>query len=152
MKKCSKCQRELPLGLFYKNTRAAGRPVYGDGLQGICKSCVKLRRQSRGDWVNVTNRKRRSYNVQVMNQTYWNNKCKEHKLDGKEVRGIFESQNRKCFYCDIELNGKNSHIEHYYPKKNDKIVIACVDCNHLKWMRNGDEFIEFLKEYISRFS
>ena len=60
--------------------------------------------------------------------------------------------NEKCFYCKTDVISSNLHVDHFYPQKEDKLVIACQDCNRLKWQRNGKEFMDFLKNYISRFS
>ena len=101
---------------------------------------------------------KRDSDQKELNNAWWERKVHYYKwklksnTDYREVITIFNNQNKKCFYCNLELRtAEQIHLEHYYPKSDKKIVISCPDCNRLKWRKNGDEFIAFLKEYISRF-
>lgn len=143
---CTKCNKKLPLTSFHKDNN---RP---DGFLSNCVNCRKSYRMKHKDKEKVTRQKWEQKSRISMDDSWWRKISRYHHLDYVKIKSIFEKQNKKCFYCKIELSYKNLHIEHYYPKKNDKIVIACCDCNRLKWRRNGDEFINFLKEYITRFS
>lgn len=146
MKKCLQCKEELPATYFHHDKSKS------DGLKIYCIPCVRAQRAKRGrphERKKAVNWLKR--NREAMTDKWWKKISHYHGLDFRVVMQIFESQERKCFYCKISLDYKNLHIEHYYPKKKDRIVIACADCNRLKWGKDGDEFIIFLKEYISRF-
>ena len=135
MKKCSMCKEEFPISFFYTDkTRVAG-------VNHRCKSCDKklvVRRITK--------------NRLNMNDTYWRLCGRQHKVDGYLLKNIFQKQDKKCFYCRCNVAAKNLHFDHFYPKQKSKIVIACSDCNRLKWERDGIQFMIFIKEYISRFS
>ena len=92
----------------------------------------------------------RNKNRKECNIFFWRRGAIRHKLIAEDLVKQFEIQDKKCFYCKVDLTADNLQIEHYYPK-GTKIVISCKDCNRLKWSKNGDEFIKFIHEYISRF-
>ncbi len=150
-KQCSQCKEELSLDNFYKDS------THKDGLTNVCKKCwnkktIENRKKRGREHENLVVRIKEEFNRQQLNDQHWKKICKFHNLDYREIKKLYKEQNGKCYYCTTNLTGYNIHIEHYYPKRNDKIVLACCDCNRLKWQRTGDEFIVFLKEYISRFS
>ncbi len=161
MKKCDRCNIELPINLFHKDKT---RP---DGLLRYCKSCLKIARTKRIEKEREWARNWEAKNRAEMNEHYLKKVVKFHRYKtartksgryGKynvtveRIQRLMLSQKGKCYYCKVVLNGGNMHVEHFYPRSNYKIVLSCADCNRLKWTKNGDEFILFLKEYISRFS
>lgn len=145
MKYCTGCDKTLPVSYFHMNRSTK------DGLGSQCKECRKTFRNANKPRYNEVRRLAEVRDREEMNDRFWKKTSKYHHLDWITVRQIYSDQNKKCFYCKIEIKAGNLHLEHYYPKRTDRIVIACADCNRLKWQRNGDEFIEFLKEYTSRF-
>lgn len=112
------------------------------------------RKRYRSNTTIVKNRssKWRIKNRESLNLFHWNKLAYNHNLKGMDLQKQFIEQDKKCFYCKIDIDNKNlPSVEHYTPKSNIKIVISCKDCNRLKWDRNGDDFLIFIKEYISRF-
>lgn len=159
MKICGRCKKNLLIESFGKDKRRK------DGLMRMCKECVRIQyikvqkpyRQKKREHIRFMEREREARNREKMNHFYFKKLTKFHwqknkrKISVEEVQSMLIQQNKKCFYCKVELTGSNLHIEHYYPKSNDKIVLACADCNRLKWTKTGDEFFIFIKEYVSRF-
>ena len=152
MKECNHCHNILSLSDYFRNK------TQKDGLQRYCKSCGRGMRIKCYETTRARVRIKMKEDRDKMNDSWWERKVHYYKwknkedIDYKEVKRIFEEQDRKCFYCHFLLETSDQvHLEHYYPKNNSKIVIACPDCNRLKWKKNGDEFKVFLKEYISRF-
>jgi RNase P subunit RPR2 len=146
------CDRDLPLNSFHVDSSRK------DKLRIYCIPCAKIKRVNYRDTANRATVIREKRDRDAMNDRWWRKKVRYHRwngtldLDFVQVKAIFDKQDKRCLYCKIILIGENLCIEHFYPQRKDKIVIACNDCNRLKWRRSGDEFIEFLKEYISRFS
>lgn len=142
---CSGCEKLLTLESYHHSyTRK-------DGYLTRCKSCQRKYRIDNRLRLNEQRKLLERQDRIERNDRYWKKTAKYHHLNWKEIKEIFSRQGKKCFYCKISLETGNLHLEHYYPKRKDKIVIACADCNRLKWRRDGDEFQVFLKEYISRF-
>mgnify|MGYP001585282841 CR=1 FL=1 len=144
MKTCKSCNEAKNLNQFHKDLTKK------DGVYSKCKHCEhsfylknKQRIIKRGcAW--------RKKNRDELNIFFWRKGALRHKTSGEELQKQFFIQDKKCFYCGIELNGDNLQIEHYNPKDKNKLVISCCDCNRLKWNRKGDDFIKFLQEYKLR--
>ena len=101
---------------------------------------------------NKRNREYYKKNKKVANLYYWKLLAKHHELKGEDLQEQYIRQEEKCFYCKVQLDDKNEPcVEHYYPKNNSRIVISFKHCNRLKWDMTGDEFLIFVREYISRF-
>jgi hypothetical protein len=151
-RECFKCHNILESDSFYKNNGKWAQ----DKLKGLtrwCKDCMRKQRLKRGvDHENEVSRIRDAKHRDAMDEQYWKKLSKFHHLNYLKVIEQFNKQNKLCYYCKVPVTGKNLNIDHYYPRKDDKIVIACVECNRLKWNTNGDEFIVFLREYVSRFN
>lgn len=77
-------------------------------------------------------------------------------MTGQDIKSHYDLQDKKCIYCSVELFD-NFHVDHKVPTSLggentiSNICIACPDCNRMKHTRNHDEFIQFLKQYTSRF-
>ena len=75
----------------------------------------------------------------------------------QDLVAIFEQQNGSCAYCGLVLTPKNLAVDHAHPRCRgggygvDNLLMACDDCNRLKWSRTEVEFRDFLKEYVKRF-
>lgn len=153
MKICNHCKKELSIDNYHHDYSQK------DTYSKTCKQCRKTWRDAKGlEHQRKVNRIREKRDREEMNDKYWkkmvrfhNWRAKNKELDYLKIKTIFQGQKEKCFFCGVKLNSDNLNLEHYYPKRSDKIVISCCDCNRLKWQRNGDDFKNFLKEYISRF-
>ncbi len=79
--------------------------------------------------------------------------CKPQDLAKK-----YREQEGKCRYCGVDLNSSNTGVDHSVPLSRggdhvtSNLSLVCVDCNSLKAARNPDEFVEFLRDYVSRFA
>ncbi len=141
------CKMVFPLTSFYRDKYKK------DGYKVYCKTCDgSFHRNLDKDFLNNRLRKRRELNRAEMNESYWKRIGRRHNASWQLLKSLYEEQEKKCFYCKDSVDYKNLHIDHFYPQKSDKLVIACQDCNRLKWQRNGEEFMSFIKIYISRFS
>ena len=151
-RECFKCHQVLPFTAFFKDNG----PWMKDKRKGLtqwCKKCIREQRLKRGrEHENAVSRARDARHREAMSDQYWKKIAKFHHLPYERVKNLWDEQKGKCYYCHIALNGNNLNIEHYYPRDPIKIVLSCVDCNTLKWDKDGDEFIVFLKEYVSRFN
>jgi len=146
-KKCTMCKMMFPLTSFYRDKYKK------DGYKSYCKTCDgSFQRNLDKEFLNNRVRKRLKENRIEMNDSYWKRIARRHKTCSELLKSIYVEQNKKCFYCKIDITSSILHVDHFYPQKSDKLVIACQDCNRLKWQRNGNEFMNFLKNYISRFS
>ena len=146
-KKCTMCKMMFPLTSFYRDKYKK------DGYKVYCKTCDgSFHRNLDKNFLNERKRKRREKNRVEMNDSYWKRVGDRHKYHWEKLKAIYEEQEKKCFYCMTLVTSENLHVDHFYPQKSDKLVISCQDCNRLKWQRNGEEFMSFLKIYISRFS
>ena len=146
-KLCCMCKKNRRLTSFFRDKSKK------DGFKVYCKDCDNsFKRRIDKEFRNERSRKRLAINRNQMNDSYWKRISRRHCLPYELLKSIYRDQLEKCFYCFIYINSSNLHIDHYFPQSDLKIVIACEDCNRLKWQRNGDEFIFFLKSYISRFS
>src|SRR3990167_2953515 len=83
--------------------------------------------------------KLRKKNRQELNLGHWKKLAYYYKLNGEELQKQFLKQDKKCFYCKVAFDKKIApSVEHYFPRNNSRVVISCMDCNRLKWNRNGD--------------
>jgi hypothetical protein len=146
-KKCPMCKKILNIDKFYRDRSRK------TGYKSCCKTCDDGFKRNLGkDFLNARMRKRLALNRLEMNDSYWMRISRRHNLSKDLLKSIYMNQTEKCFYCKIHIDGTNLQVDHYYPQENTKIVISCADCNRLKWQKNGDEFILFLKTYILRFN
>ena len=146
-KLCSMCKLNLPFARFYKDRSKK------DGYKVYCKSCdTSFARRKDIEFLRERINRNHSRNRLEMNDSYWKRIARRHKVDAALLKSIYIDQHKKCFYCKVDLLAANLHVDHYYPKSSIKIVISCADCNRLKWQKNGDEFLVFIKTYINRFS
>ena len=148
MKKiCSKCNKEYLISNFYRDKYKK------DGYKSYCKTCDScFPRKIDKEYRNMRIRKRLAYNRDEMNDSYWSRISRRHKQSAEFFKNLYHKQSRKCYYCKVDVIASNLHVDHYYPQKDIKLVISCCDCNRLKWQKSGDEFLEFIKTYILRFS
>lgn len=141
------CKMMLPLTSFYRDKYKK------DGYKVYCKTCDgSFQRNLDKEFLNKRVRKRLKENRSQMNDSYWKRIGRRHKASWELLRSLYIEQDKNCFYCKTPVTNENLHVDHFYPQKSDKLVIACEDCNRLKWQRNGEEFMSFLKNYIARFS
>ena len=145
---CKRCNKLLPYSDFAKDLKSK------DCHRNICKICDNERIKAR-----------RIYNKLEKNSTWWN--CKANsvnkrgkknlpdKITGEDLYNIFIKQNKRCFYCNVDISDK-FQVEHIEPismgGKNiiSNICLSCEDCNRLKWDKSHKEFIMFLTEYANR--
>lgn len=145
-KQCSMCKKTLNINNFYRDKSRKS------GYKSYCKTCDNgFKRNLDKDFLSARIRKRHAINRSEMNDSYWKRISRRHNLSNDLLKSIYFHQNKKCFYCNILIDSSNLHVDHYYPQMNTKIVMSCADCNRLKWQKDGDEFILFLKTYILRF-
>ena len=146
-KKCTKCKKTLLITDFYRDK------CKKDGLKSYCKKCDALIAYRYGNQIyNKRKAKRRSINRTEMNDSYWKQLAARHQEKSESLKRLYESQFKLCYYCKIHIDGNNLQLDHYNPGSNEKLVLACSDCNRLKWHRQCDEFINFISSYIKRFS
>lgn len=150
-RRCSKCRETKNLTDFYRNR---AMPL---GRHYECKKCSDGRKNPKEFYrkhrVRLLEKFRvnRLKNKGELNIKYWTLLGRRHSISGDVLLKICEQQNKECFYCHIPLVNVVINIDHYTPKDSTKLVLTCSDCNRLKWERTGDEFQEFIKEYITRF-
>lgn len=70
-------------------------------------------------------------------------------------REIYNMTSGKCFYCGMELNFKDFHVDHFIAKSNggkdkNNRVPACPDCNLIKSDKSLDEFRKEIEEAINK--
>jgi hypothetical protein len=112
----------------------------------------RIRYQKNKDIISHRSTRIRTKNRIELNLYHWKRLASRHQLNGEELQKQFLTQEKRCFYCKVIFDEKNiPSVEHYFPGDNSKIVISCIYCNRLKWDKDGDNFILFLKEYVSRF-
>jgi len=150
MRKCYICKTSKNISEFYRDKYSK------NGFAFRCKDCDKVihREYYKKNKKVISERiqKWRLKNENEGNHHFWNRIAGRYGINGIDLQSQFLSQGSKCYYCNIKLKFKDVRVEHYYPKDKKRIVIACDDCNRLKWTRDGDEFKNFLKQYISRFT
>lgn len=120
-------------------------PLSKDGVANTCWSCKN--------------------NLEKLNinpdKFWWRRSCilsrsKTGKVSGKNLKYMFELQNRECLYCGIPLTQENLNIEHKTPlsrkglTKISNLSCTCFDCNQLKGIKTHEEFLIFLQLYIQR--
>lgn len=160
MKKCSKCQRQLPFDAFHIDKGHA------DGRASCCKQC-------RGEWVAARradvarynaeyyarNRERRIVEIHEYQQRHPEVKVKyRHSYRARKYQAggshtaadlvaIFEAQHGQCFYCDRQhLAACDGHFDHIIPLSRggsdgvENIVFACRPCNWSKHDRLPHEW------------
>lgn len=157
-KLCSKCKVEKHLSEF------ENRPDSKDGKRAYCRTC-KLK-QTKDAYS-----KRLSLNEMV----FWNTRssylnCGSGRRNGKaatkidnsskisaeSIKSLYE-QSPYCAYCKINLNKEEVVFDHKNPLCRDgshtieNLCVCCKDCNQLKSFRTQDEFLVFLKDYLTRF-
>lgn len=146
MKTCKSCNEAKNLDQFHKDISKK------DGVYSKCKSCEHLFYLKNRKKIIKRNLAWHKKNRQEVNIFFWRKGALRHGTSGEKLQKQYLLQEKKCYYCGIELIGNKLQIEHYNPKDNNRLVISCPDCNRLKWNRNGDDFIKFLQEYLSRFN
>jgi 5-methylcytosine-specific restriction endonuclease McrA len=81
----------------------------------------------------------------------------QHVCKPQDLIQKYNEQDGKCAFCSTTLTVIDLSIDHDSPRSRggenaiENILIACLDCNRMKWNRTGVEFRAFLKEYVSRF-
>ena len=155
---CSKCKQTKTLSSFEK------RPDSKDGYRQYCRECKNLQ-------------SKKAYEKRLIkdSMTFWKTRANNlNKASGRNgvAREIIRNspkipykdlhdlyyKDSSCSYCNIKLNINQIVFDHKIPlsRKGEhnisNIAISCNDCNNLKGVRTDKEFIEFLSEYISRFS
>lgn len=185
--KCSKCKIAKPAGEFHKACvackkceslrkkeayiRAKTKPKKFLASK-ICVSCKKQKKiknfpvypHSKNGHANICwkckgNREKLNNNP---DKYWWRKACitnrrGKKKTSGALLKSIYENQNKKCVYCNIDLNQDNIAIDHKKPisKKGDNrknnLQITCKDCNLLKFDKTDKEFKIFIMNYITRF-
>ncbi len=146
MKTCKSCNKAKYLNQFHKDSTKK------DGVYSKCKCCEHLFYLKNKKRFIERNKAWTRKNRTELNIFFWRKGALRHKISGETLQNQYFIQDKKCFYCKVELNGDNLQIEHFNPKDKTKLVISCCDCNRLKWDRKGDDFIKFLQEYILRFN
>ena len=150
MKTCTKCGRELPLSAFGKHRSMK------DGLSYWCKECSRKRSRiysftPAGIFSNVKGR----------------NKYYQHKpfvIDKDYFVEWYNSQEKKCVYCDLteedlpkindSYNNKSKRLSIDAINNNlgyvkGNLAICCHRCNSLKSdILSFDEMREFAQKYI----
>jgi len=169
---CKDCNIEKPLRDFRKDKN------YLLGIRNRCKSCRSILREERKEHINeqkrilyknsLTNEKRHELNIKAkelytknfLNALYYNCKARKrtHNIECdisiKYLESLYNSQNKKCFYCNLILNttiGNKSCDQISLDRKNsskghviDNVVFTCLFCNYAKNISNIDHFRKFI--------
>ena len=76
----------------------------------------------------------------------------------QDLAGMFAEQKGLCAYCVVELKpDSTTSVDHAQPLSKggrhhpSNFRICCSDCNHLKFTRTEQQFLDFIKSYITRF-
>ena len=156
-KKCFKCKNVKVTDEFSKN-----RSTF-DGFQKCCKECF-----SNYDSVKKGYEKK---NIKYKTNlgTYFSTKTSKLKSKSNDknmgfdlttnfLLDLYEKQNRRCFFTNIEIKhniGCHQHdsisVERLDPNKGyveDNVVLACFAINSFKGMMNENEFKIFLNSVI----
>ncbi len=170
MKKCTMCGRSKELTEFSPDKRKK------DGRQARCKKCMALvkvqaykedpevyrgrsrtNRKEHPEKIVEWNRKNKGYQA-----TWWRNhpelrrakdqrrRARKKSADGdftpEDIARIYTSQEGRCAYCNIELNGVY-HIDHIYPLSRggsnwpSNLACACPKCNLSKSDKTLEEWL-----------
>lgn len=140
---CCGCDKFRNKTSFHKHS---GRK---DGYTSWCKDCLKRYEQTY----------KRKKNIYLKTDlSWWIRKINRRKLPIKP-KYLYEiyQQNPNCYYCKFSLEKIDVHIDHKTPlsrggiHNNENLALSCGDCNRLKNNKTEQEFIDFLKGYLSRF-
>lgn len=144
MKTCFKCNKELPLDMFYKH------PQMKDGRVNKCKECNKKDvRENRAanidyyreyDIARSKTEKRKSLNTKLTKRYRVINKVKyaAHSLVSNEIRSGRMKKPDACSQCDSKDRVIHGHHDDY--TKPLDVRWLCVIC-HKKWHKeNGEGF------------
>lgn len=140
---CCGCDKFHLKTSFHKNSKRK------DGYTSWCKDCTKKYEIAYP---------RKKYMTSKSELPWWRQKFARTKLqaDYKYFHEQF-TKNSNCYYCKTSLQDVDVHIDHRVPKsrggtdRNENLVLSCENCNRLKNNKTEAEFIDFLKEYMSRF-
>jgi 5-methylcytosine-specific restriction endonuclease McrA len=157
MKKCSKCGLIKNLSLFEK------RKDSKDGLRQYCRECKNKRHSERL-------KERRSSDESffwIERAKYLNNPSRRNGKANLVIKSslpinylsLMELYDKEpfCFYCKIPLERENIVFDHAIPLSRngnheiENIRLSCKDCNNLKHTKKQDEFMVFIKDYLTRF-
>jgi 5-methylcytosine-specific restriction endonuclease McrA len=161
-KRCSNCFKKKTL--FEFSTRYGKR---GGKLHKICDTCLsRLLASNRKDMDQFTPKFWRS-RAYACNSTYrYHQKRLKQRvvpladlayvIKPQQLVELYKKQDGKCCYCYVTLTTRNLSCDHAIAIVNQgshhirNIRLTCRDCNNLKWTRNENEFVEFLRVYAQR--
>lgn len=135
---CKKCGKSKPATDDYFNILPSGN------FRGTCKSCMAKNTKKHYD-KNPKKTKERA-------KEYKSQKAESGgEYTDLDVERIRRSLHDRCFYCDVELNGKGE-IDHKIPvslggtNSPDNLTLSCTKCNRDKHNKTAIEFLEYRKK------
>lgn len=151
-KRCGKCKQNKSLAEYSKCKPRK------DGLSYCCRACVCEYGKDHYQRNKEKVRERYNKRYQEASEFFWKMRLRSVGNVGlaEEFSKLYYT-NPHCFYCGVLVQPNEVHIDHKTPKSRDgsneleNLVVACVDCNHLKHTRTAEEFLMFLKTYTTRF-
>lgn len=138
-KRCSSCDLEKSIELFYKKERFRRYPTSLAGYDNHCKECVKLDRKKVLE--NNPEAKKRADRKQHL---------KRYNLTIDQYNQLFIKQNGCCFGCKIHQNefNRNFVVDHCH-KTNKVRGLLCIGCNLiLGYAQDNTKILMNLIEYL----
>lgn len=136
MKKCTQCGNEYP------ETRKHFGHTPAGNYRNTCRLCVRknVRIHSEKNADNVKLRQsRRASQISGRNST-------------RHLERLLHDQNYKCYYCNIDLMGRLSEVDHKNPVSRGggdsfiNLAACCVRCNREKHNKTENEYQAWKKK------
>jgi 5-methylcytosine-specific restriction endonuclease McrA len=160
---CSRCCRIKRVSEFGTSI-AEGRH-----RNKICDRCLTTMYQKRdsSDWYGAFRRRAYSINcaarqrlarIQKVAVTQITLKHLSYVCKPQDLAQLHTAQQGICAYCQVVLQPVCFSVDHTIPLSRggrlstENLVLCCHDCNRLKHDRTPEEFRQFLKEYLERWS
>lgn len=148
---CSRCKSFVPLSGFGVHIRRTRNRT--SQLTEWCKECKRQYQIGYRDRLEEV----RQHHRTTGGLRFWGEKLR-HIRTGCSQAEIQQKyfEDPRCYYCRVPLTPTETHIDHMTPLSKggaltiDNLVIACGDCNRMKFTRTADEFFAFLQDYAIR--
>ncbi len=155
MKKCNKCNLVKDITEFYRPKRS-----------GVCKKChleitreYKRNKRKDEDYKKILSEKQKERRVRLWQNSLIHD-CKQRKyevdIDVDYINYLFEKQNGKCYWFNVELkpSEKNKHpqqpsLDRLDNKKGyikGNVVLSCYSANIGRNETDENTWIEFIKQ------
>lgn len=142
MKKCSKCEKKLPVTMFFKDN-ANKR----DGLYSVCKDCKNDRTAKwRVDNREQYNAKMRAYNK----ANYAKLRLQRYKLTPEVHAQMLLEQKGVCAICEKLPKGKRPLCVDHSHLSGKVRGLLCYGCNRALHILESVELLEKAKNYLKK--